>query len=97
MKKSVINQFEKTLREQFSIWDDITIERNDTDAFTTFYIIENDSVCFYEAPLKKALSVTDAYNITQGYGSVSLFINTRTYEGGWVKPIIEILIDKTKK
>ena len=96
MKKSVINQFEKTLRGSFSCWVDITIEREDRNEFEVFNIFDRDRTTFYSAPLRKALAIVDAFNIAEG-DEVSLFIETKIDEEGYAKPYIEISINKTAK
>lgn len=92
MKKSVINQFEKTLRYEFSCWDDITIVREDTKAWTTFIIEDEDNTTLYQAPVKTALEVTDSYNLINKEKDVTFLIETRPNDGGWTKPVIKILI-----
>lgn len=91
MKKSVINQFENTLHRELG-WDgDIIIEREDSDAWTTFYVIDKDNTTLYSATIKNVINVVGAYNLIEG-NDVCFVIETRTYEGGWVKPVIKILI-----
>lgn len=92
MKKSVINQFEKTLRYEFSCWEDMTIEREDTKAWTTFLIEDEDNTTMYKAPIKKAINITESYNLTYGTDDVCFVIETKTCDGGWTKPVIKILI-----
>lgn len=93
MKKSVINQFEKTLRSKLA-WDgDIIIEREDSDKWTTFYVIDKDNTTLYRATINNVLNVVDAYNLIEG-NDVCFVIETRTYEGGWTKPVIKILISR---
>lgn len=91
MKKSVINQFEKTLRSELG-WDgDIIIEREDLDAWTTFYVTEKDDTVLYMVTIKDVLNVVDAYNSIEG-NDVCFDIETQTCEDGWTKPVIEIII-----
>lgn len=93
MKKSVINQFENTLHRELG-WDgDIIIEREDSDAWTTFYVIDKDNIMLYSATIKNVINVVWAYNLIEG-NDVCFVIETRTYEGGWVKPVIKILISR---
>jgi hypothetical protein len=93
MKKSVINQFENTLHRELG-WDgDIIIEREDSDAWTTFYVTDKDNTTLYSATIKNVINVVEAYNLIEG-NDVCFVIETRTYEGGWVKPVIKILISR---
>ena len=95
MKKSVINQFEKKLRREFSCWDDITIEREDRNPYSVFFITDRDRTTFYYAPLRKAMKIADAYKMIED-GGVSFLIETRTDEEGWSKPVVKIVLNITK-
>lgn len=94
MKKSVINQFEKTLRKEMNCWDNITFKREDTEAWTTIYVMDKDATTLYSAVIKTAIQVVDSYNTIYEGNNVCFLIETRTFEGGWVKPIIKILISR---
>ena len=95
MKKSVVNQFEKVLRNKFSCWKETVIEREDSKGWTTFYVEDTlDNTTLYSAQIKRACEVQDAFNVYCGESDVTLMIETKTHEGdiSWTKPVIVFLI-----
>lgn len=94
MKKSVVKQFEEVLRKEMSYFDDIIIQREDTESWTTIYVMVGvgDTATIYAPVIKNAIKVVDAYDMI--YHSVFFLIETQTFEGGLVKPVIKINISR---
>lgn len=95
MKKSVINQFEKSLREKMSCWEEVTIQREESDYFVSFYI--RDDVEMIGSPvLKTAIDMEYAFECMHGLHS-HLIVEAETVEHiacTSARPVIRISIEK---
>lgn len=97
MKKSVINQFEKSLREQMDCWKEVTIQREETDCFVSFYIRDEGSCEMIGSPvLKTAIDMEYAFECMYGLHS-HLIVEAETVEHiayTGARPVIRISIEK---
>lgn len=92
MKKSIINQFEEVLRNSFSCWEDIRIDRDDADNFTTINIRNDRDISIYHVQMKSAMDIVDSFTIAFQI-DICLLIDLAEYDSKKV-PVIKILISR---
>lgn len=92
MDISVINKFEEVLRNSFSCWKDIRIDRDDTDNFTTINIMNDEDVSIYHAQMRSAMEIVDSFTIAFRE-DICLLIDMTEYDSKKV-PVIKILISR---
>ena len=93
MKKSVINQVEKVLRESISVWESVKVTRDEKNDWVTFNITDEDG--FMTTPvINKVIRIHDAFETT----TLSLDINcciTATIRGtGEAIPVLQLNVRK---
>lgn len=93
MDISVINQFEKILRNSFIPWRYARIDRDDTDRFTSFNIRNDEDITIYCAWIRQAINVVDSFTIAFDTADVCMVIDMAEYDSKKV-PVIKILISR---
>lgn len=98
MKKSVINEFEKRLREKMSCWEHVSIVREDHTDFVSFYIKDEDSCESMTSPvLSAAIDMEYAFECMHGLCSCNLIVGAETVEHiayTGARPFIRMSINK---
>ena len=94
MKKSVINQVEKVLREGVNCWEDVSIEKDSTDEWAMFLIrCENGFIC--SPIIKKVLDIEDAFALAYQEGHIYTSIDAEMRDG-LPRPVINLNVRITK-
>lgn len=93
MKKSIINQIEKVLREQMKCWDSVKITRDESYDWVTFDIMDEDG--FMTTPvINKVIRIHDAFETTTLSLDINCCITAMIKETGEAIPVLQINVRK---
>ena len=93
MKKSVINQVEKVLRESISVWESVKVTRDEKNDWVTFNITDEDG--FMTTPvINKVIRIHDAFEITTLSLDINCCITATIREMGEAIPVLQLNIRK---
>lgn len=94
MKKSVINQVEKVLRKRTSCWEDVSIEKKETDEWAMFLIRCENGFC--SSPIVNAVfEVSDSFEMVCQDAGIYACIDAEMRDG-LPRPVINLNIRITK-
>ena len=94
MKKSVINQVEKVLRKRTSCWNDVSIEKKETDEWAMFLIRCEDG--FVSSPVvEEVFEVSDSFGMTYQDDGIYACIYAEMRDG-LPRPVINLNVRITK-
>lgn len=93
MKKSIINQVEKVLRESTRVWESVKVTRDEKKDWVTFNIMDEDG--YMTTPvINKVIRIHDAFETTTLSLDINCHITAMIKETGEVIPVLQLNIRK---